>query len=137
MLSRKCTGQFFQVLPGAGGGEGWLCPPGSLPGSRAAEPPSAWERGRGAKLVFRGILAGLTKRVCDTGCLQKHLGTAGPFPSCIPVFYVTRGGGVALPGLLFATSFPFPSKPFPGAAGSRADSHKHQKPLETGGGFLT
>lgn len=70
-------------------------------------------------------------------CLLKRLGTAWPFLSCIPVFYVTRGRGVALLELLFTTSFSFPSKLFPDAAGSRADSHKLQKPLETGGGFLT
>lgn len=39
--------------------------------------------------------------------------------------------------LLFATFFPFPSKPFPDIAGLRADSHKLQKPLEIGVRLLT
>lgn len=49
-------------------------------------------KGQGSKLVFRGNLADLTKGAYNTGCLQKRLGTAWPFPSCTPVFYVTKGG---------------------------------------------
>lgn len=85
---------------------------------------------------FQRDLGWVNKGLYDTGCLQKRLGTAWPFLSHIPVVYVTRDGGVALPGV-FAASFPFPSKPFPDAAGSRADSHKLQQPLEPGGRFLT
>lgn len=66
----------------------------------------------------------------------KTFGDSRAFPyACVLCHEWWRHAGVVLPRL-FATPSPFPLKPFPGAAGSQADSHELQKPLETGGRFL-
>lgn len=90
MLSRKCTGQFFQVLPRAREDEG--CAPGLPPGQLGYGATLGMGGGQGAKLVFRGILAGLAMGVYNAGCLQKYLGTVWPFLSCTPMLYVMKGG---------------------------------------------
>lgn len=111
MRSRKCTGQFFQVLPGAGRGKG--CAPGLPPRQPGCGATVGMGGGQGVKLVFRGILAGLTKGAYDKGCLQKRLGTAGPFLSHIAAFYVTRGGGGRAAGAAVRNAPPVSLGAFP------------------------
>lgn len=53
MLSRKCTGQFFQVLPGAGGGEG--CAPGLPPGQPGCGATLGMERDKDPNWFSEGI----------------------------------------------------------------------------------
>lgn len=97
--------------------------------------------GQGPKLVFRGILAALTKGVYNTLVVCKSIWGQHGLSRPIPPWFMSRGKVrvvcVTLSGLFFTTSFPLSSKPFPDVAGLRADSHKLQKPLEIGGRFLT
>lgn len=88
--------------------------------------PGLWSHlgmggGQGPKLVFRGILAGLTKGVLQTTLVVcksiwgQH-GLSRPVPPCFMSLSEVCVVCATLSGLVFATSFP---KPFSDVAGLR------------------